>query len=58
MDFVVENTVIIEIKSVAVVPPIFEAQLHTYLRITQKRIGLLINFNVPLLKDGINRKIL
>ena len=58
MDFVVEGTVIVEIKSVTVVLPIFEAQLHTYLRITQKRIGPLINFNVPLLKEGITRKIL
>ena len=58
MDFLVEDRVIVEVKSVAVVLPIFEAQLHTYLRVTAKRIGLLINFNTPVLKDGITRVIL
>lgn len=54
-DLVVEDAVIVEIKSVARHDPVFEAQVLTYLRVTGKRIGLLINFNSRLLKDGIKR---
>ena len=55
MDLIVEDTVIVEIKSVERFDPIFEAQLLTYLKVTSKNIGLLINFNSRLLKDGIKR---
>ncbi len=54
-DVLVEDCVIVELKSVETLLRIFEAQLLTYLKITGKRLGLLINFNVPLLKDGIKR---
>ena len=58
LDLVVEDRVIVEIKSVDGLAPIHEAQLLTYLRLSGKRVGLLINFNVPLLKDGIKRMVL
>ena len=58
LDVLVEDTVIIELKSVDTFHPIHEAQLMTYLRTANKKIGLLINFNVLLLKDGIKRIIL
>jgi len=58
IDLIVEDTVIIEIKSVERFDPVFEAQILTYLKLTNKKIGLLINFNTRLLKDGINRFIL
>ncbi len=57
LDFVVEDSIIVEIKSVERIIPIHEAQLLTYLRLSGKKLGLLINFNVPLLKDGIKRLI-
>ena len=57
-DFLVENTVILELKSNEGLLPIHEAQLLTYLKLTGKQIGLLINFNVSLLKSGIRRCIL
>jgi len=55
LDILVEDAVIVEIKSVERFDPVFEAQILTYLRLTQKKIGLLINFNSRLLKDGIKR---
>src|SRR6266566_1291374 len=55
LDLVVENVVIVEIKSVERFDPVFEAQVLTYLRVTGKRVGLLINFNSRLLRDGIKR---
>ena len=58
IDLVVEDLVIVEIKSVERPVPAFEAQLITYLRVTKKRVGLLINFNSRLLKDGITRRVL
>ena len=58
LDVVVENVVILELKSVERVLPVHEAQLLTYLKLTGKRVGLIINFNVPVLKDGIVRKVL
>ena len=58
IDLVVENAVVVEIKSVERHAPIFEAQLLTYLRITGNKLGLLINFNSGLLKHGIKRVIL
>jgi GxxExxY protein len=54
-DLVVEDKVIIEIKSVEAVAPVYKKQLRTYLRLANKRLGLLINFNVALIKDGITR---
>jgi GxxExxY protein len=58
IDLVVEGTVVVELKSVDVVHPIEEAQLLTYLRLSGKRVGLLINFNVAALKDGVVRRVL
>ncbi len=55
LDLVVENQVIIEIKSIASILPIHEAQLLSYLKLSNCKIGLLINFNVKLLKQGIRR---
>ncbi len=55
IDVLVEDTIIIELKSVERLLPIHEAQLLTYLRLTEKKLGLLINFNVALLKNGIKR---
>jgi len=54
-DMVVEDSVIVEFKSVDTMHPIFEAQLITYLKLTDIRLGFLINFNVIHLKDGIKR---
>ena len=58
LDLLVENMVLLEVKSVERYDPVFEAQVLTYLKLTQKRIGLLINFNSRLVKDGIKRFIL
>ena len=54
-DLIVEDRVIVEIKSVESVAPVHKRQLLTYLRLADKRLGLLINFNVLLIKDGIKR---
>jgi GxxExxY protein len=58
LDLLVANSVVVEIKSVEAITPIHEAQILTYLRLGGWHIGLLINFNVTLLKQGIQRKIL
>jgi GxxExxY protein len=55
LDFLVEKTVVLELKAVEALQPIHQAQLLTYLKIGGWFIGLLINFNVPLLKKGIKR---
>ena len=55
LDIVVENRVIIELKACDELKPIHEAQLLTYLKLTGIKIGLLINFNVSVLKEGIKR---
>jgi GxxExxY protein len=55
MDLVVEDLVIVEIKSVDAVSPVHQAQLLSYLKLSGKSLGLLINFNVVHLKDGIKR---
>jgi GxxExxY protein len=57
-DMLINDLVIVEIKSVERFDPVFEAQILTYLKITRKRVGLLINFNSRLVKDGIKRLIL
>jgi len=54
-DVVVQGKVIIELKSVETVLPVHKKQLMTYLKLTGKKLGLLINFNCKLLKDGITR---
>ena len=55
IDLLVQNHVIIEIKSVDCFNPVHEAQILTYMRFAEKKIGLLINFNVTVLKNGIRR---
>jgi GxxExxY protein len=55
LDLLVEDSVIVEIKAVEHVLPLHEAQLITYLKLADKRLGLLINFNVVRLKDGYKR---
>jgi GxxExxY protein len=56
-DFVVEERLILELKSIDSLSAIHEAQLITYLKLAQIRVGLLVNFNVLRLKDGIRRRI-
>ena len=58
LDVLVEDIIICELKAVEVLLPLFHAQLRSQLRLTQKRIGFLLNFNVPLMKEGINRLII
>ena len=55
MDILVENKIIIELKTVDAIIPVHEAQILTYMKFAKKEIGLLINFNVTLLKNGIRR---
>ena len=55
LDLIVENLIIIELKAVEQLAPIHQAQLLTYLKLSNKQLGFLINFNVPLIKDGIRR---
>jgi GxxExxY protein len=57
IDLLVESAVIVEIKSVETILPVHEAQLLSYLRLSRKRVGLLINFNVAHLRQGIRRRI-
>ena len=57
IDLLVEDVVIVEAKSVEVVLPVHEAQLLSYLKLSRRRVGLLINFNVAHLKQGIRRRI-
>jgi GxxExxY protein len=58
LDCLVDNLVIIEFKAQENYHPVWEAQLMSYLKLTQKRLGFLINFHVPLMKDGIKRIIM
>ncbi len=55
IEIIVENKVIIEVKSVVDLIPVYSAQLLTYLRLSNLKLGLRINFNTKLLKDGIHR---
>ena len=57
-DFLVEGKVVLELKAVAGIHTVHEAQLLPYLKLTGCRVDLLINFNVPVLKDGIERTVL
>ena len=58
LDLVVANAVVLELKAIEAFAPIHDAQLLTYLRLGGWKVGLLINFNVPVLRDGIRRKVL
>ena len=58
LDLIVENKVIVELKSVDKLIPLHDAQLISYLRLSKKNVGLLINFNVLVLRNGIRRKVL
>jgi GxxExxY protein len=58
LDLLIAGAVVVEIKSIEAIAPIHEAQLLTYLRLGGWRVGLLMNFNVIVLKDGIRRKVL
>jgi GxxExxY protein len=55
IDLIVGGKVVVELKAVEVVLPVHKAQLLTYMKLTGHRLGLLINFNVPVIKDGIDR---
>jgi GxxExxY protein len=58
LDLIVERRIIVEVKAVEKMHPVFDAQLLTYIKLTRLRLGLLINFNVPLIRDGIKRILL
>jgi GxxExxY protein len=58
LDLVVEDKVVLELKSVEEVSALHKAQLLTYLRLSGKRVGFVMNFNTPLLRDGITRMVL
>ena len=58
IDLLVEDSIIVELKAVESLLPINQSQLLTYLRLAQKRLGYLINFNVPVIKSGIKRMVL
>ena len=55
MDILVENEIVLEIKAAEIYQPIFDAQQITYLKLANKKLGYVINFNVPLLKNGFKR---
>ncbi len=55
IDILVEKEIVIELKAVDMLLPVHDAQIISYLKLTDKKLGFLINFNVPLLKDGFNR---
>jgi GxxExxY protein len=57
IDILVDNCLIIEVKATSRIEPVHEAQMLTYLRLKKIRLGLLINFNVPVLKDGVRRMV-
>jgi GxxExxY protein len=58
LDVMVEDKLVVEVKVVTELAPVHEAQLLTYMRLTKCRVGLLVNFHVPVLKDGIKRFVL
>jgi GxxExxY protein len=55
LDLLVENQIVVEVKAVERFAPVYIAQVLTYLRATERRLGLIINFNVPVLRDGVRR---
>lgn len=58
IDLIVDKKVIIELKAIESILPVHEAQLLTYMKLTRIRVGMLINFHVPVLKNGIKRMVL
>jgi GxxExxY protein len=58
IDLLVDDAIVVELKTVEALLPIHEAQLHTYMKLSNHRLGLLINFNVPLLRNGIKRHVI
>lgn len=58
LDILVENRVMVELKSVEELTPLYESQLMTHMRLCSKQVGLLINFNVKILKEGIVRRVI
>ena len=58
IDLLVEDTVILELKSIERHVPVFDAQILSYMKLTGKKVGLLINFNSKMVKDGIKRFVL
>lgn len=58
LDVIIENSIICELKAVDQMNPLWEAQLLSYLKLTNNRLGFIINFNVPLIKNGVKRIIL
>ena len=58
LDLLVDNAVVVELKAIEALAPIHDAQMLTYLRLGGWKVGLLINFNVPVLREGIRRKVL
>jgi len=58
IDILIEDEIVLELKAVDAFLPIYEAQLMTYLKLTKCRLGFLMNFNVPMMKDGIKRIVL
>ena len=57
LDLLVDDSVVVEVKAVERLLPVFEAQLLTYLKLADRRLGFIINFNVPLIRDGIKRMV-
>lgn len=57
LDIVVDNLIILELKTVTKIEPIHEAQLLSYLRLSEKWLGFILNFNVPVMKQGIKRMV-
>ena len=55
VDILVENEIVLELKSAETMAPIYEAQIISYLKLSDKKLGFLINFNVPIVKNGIKR---
>jgi GxxExxY protein len=58
MDHLVEDEIIVELKAIGAILPVHEALILTHLKLTNKHLGFLINFNVPLIENGIKRYIL
>lgn len=58
LDFLIEDKIVLELKSVEVMNPVFQSQILTYMKLSQAKLGFLINFNVPLIKNGIQRFVL
>ena len=55
IDILVENEIVLEIKCSDMMPPVYTAQIISYLKLSQKKLGFLVNFHMPLIKDGIKR---